>query len=35
MRKRIMKTVGAAARWIQRILDVRLPVGIIAGLRTR
>jgi hypothetical protein len=29
------KAVRTAASWIQRILDVRLPMGAVSGLRTR
>jgi hypothetical protein len=35
MRTKIMKAVGAAAAWIPRILDVRLPMAALYGLRTR
>jgi hypothetical protein len=35
MRVKIMKRGRAAARWIQRILDVRLPMDIVAGIGPR
>jgi len=34
MRMKTLKTVRASVRWIERILDVRLPMGVVAGLRT-
>ncbi len=27
--------IRAVARWVERLLEVRLPMGIIAGLHTR
>jgi hypothetical protein len=30
-----MKKLQKAARWIGRMLDVRLPMGVISGVRTR
>jgi hypothetical protein len=35
MRMKTIKAARAAASWIQRILDVRLPMGASNGLRTR
>ena len=35
MRMKTIKTLRATARYIQRILKVRLPLDAIYGLRTR
>jgi hypothetical protein len=35
MRMKTFKAVRNTAHWIEKLLDVRLPVGIVAGLRTR
>lgn len=35
MRMETIKALGAVARWIQRVIEVRLPVGALYGLRTR
>jgi hypothetical protein len=35
MRMKTIKTLGAVARWIQRVLEVRLPMDALYGLRTR
>jgi len=35
MRTKTLKVVRDTARWIQRILNVRLPVDAIFGIRTR
>jgi hypothetical protein len=35
MRMKSIKALGAVARWIQRVIEVRLPVGALYGLRTR
>jgi hypothetical protein len=35
MRMKTMKAVGAAARWIGKLLEVRLPMEALNGLRTR
>jgi hypothetical protein len=35
MRMKTVKAVRAAAHWIQRVLEVRLPVDALYGLRTR
>jgi hypothetical protein len=35
MRKKTTKALRAAAHWIGRVLDVRLPMGAVNGLRTR
>ena len=35
MRMNTMKAVRIAARWIQRVLEVQLPMGAVSGLRTR
>jgi hypothetical protein len=35
MRMRKINVVRTAGQWIQRVLDVRLPMDVIAGLRTR
>ena len=35
MRMKTIKAVRAAARWIQRVLEVRVPMGAVNGLRTR
>ena len=35
MRMKIVKAALAAARWIQRVLEVRLPMDKLYGLRTR
>ncbi len=35
MRMKTVNVVRAAARWIERLLEVRLPVDVVAGLRTR
>ena len=34
MRKTI-DVVRTAARWVERLLEVRLPMDVVAGLRTR
>lgn len=35
MRMKTIKTARGAARWIRRILDVQLPLGVVYGPRTR
>jgi hypothetical protein len=35
MRMKTIKALGTLARWIQRVLEVRLPIGALYGLRTR
>ena len=35
MRMKTTKAAATAARWIQRVLEVRLPMGALNGLRTR
>jgi hypothetical protein len=35
MRMKTIKALGTATRWIQRVIEVRLPVGALYGLRTR
>jgi hypothetical protein len=35
MRMKTMHMVRTAGQWIQRILEVRLPMDVVAGLRTR
>lgn len=35
MRMKTIKTARNAARWIGRILEARLPMGVVYGLRTR
>jgi hypothetical protein len=35
MRKKTTKAVRAAAQWIGKVLEVRLPMGAVNGLRTR
>jgi hypothetical protein len=35
MRKKTTKAFRAAAHWIKRVLDVRLPMRALNGLRTR
>ena len=35
MRMKRVKAVSAAARWIQRVLEVRLPMDKLYGLRTQ
>ena len=35
MRKKIINALHAGLRWIGRILEVRMPVRAIYGLRTR
>lgn len=35
MRMKTVKATRAVARWIQRILEVQLPMGASYGLRTR
>jgi hypothetical protein len=35
MRMKTIKTARATVRWIGRILDVRLPMAAVHGLRTR
>jgi hypothetical protein len=35
MRMKTMKMVRTSVRWIQRILEVRLPMDVLYGLRTR
>jgi hypothetical protein len=35
MRMKMMKTLRTTARWIQRLLEVRLPMDALYGLRTR
>jgi hypothetical protein len=35
MRMKTVRAVRAAAKWIQLLLDVRLPMGASNGLRTR
>lgn len=35
MRMKTIQAARAAARWIQRVLEVQLPMGASCGLRTR
>ncbi len=35
MRMKTIKTARTAARWIGRILEVRVPMAAVYGLRTR
>jgi hypothetical protein len=35
MRMKTIKALRTVARWIQRILEVRLPMGALYGLRIR
>ena len=35
MRIKTIKALSVVLRWIQRILQVRLPMGALHGLRTR
>jgi hypothetical protein len=35
MRMKTMKALRTTARWIQRVLEVRLPMDALYGLRTR
>jgi len=35
MRMKMVKATSAAAYWIQRVLEVQLPMGASYGLRTR
>jgi len=35
MRTKTTKAIRATARWIKRFLDVRLPMDVMPGLRTR
>jgi hypothetical protein len=35
MRMKTIQAVHGAAHWIQGLLDVRLPMDVIYGLRTR
>jgi hypothetical protein len=35
MQMKTMKVLRGAARWIQAFLEVRLPMDVVAGLRTR
>jgi len=35
MRMKIMNVLHLATQWIQALLEVRLPMGVAAGLRTR
>lgn len=35
MRMKTIKAWGSVARWIQRVLEVRLPMAALYGLRTR
>jgi hypothetical protein len=35
MRKKTVNVVRAAARWVGTLVDVRLPMDVVAGLRTR
>jgi hypothetical protein len=35
MRMRILKLLGTAAQWIDRILAVHLRMDIVSGVRTR
>jgi len=32
MRMKIVKAIRIAARWIEAVLEVRLPIDIVAGL---
>jgi hypothetical protein len=34
MRMKIVNTLRGVARWVERLLAVRLPMDIVAGLRT-
>lgn len=35
MRMKTIKTARATVRWVERILQARLPIGVVYGLRTR
>ena len=35
MRMKTIKALSTVARWIQRVLEVRLPMDAVHGLRTR
>jgi hypothetical protein len=35
MRMKTVNVVCNTARWIEKLLEVRLPMGIVSGLRTR
>jgi hypothetical protein len=35
MRMKMIKALSTAARWIQRVIEVRLPMDALYGLRTR
>jgi hypothetical protein len=35
MRMKMMKALRASTRWIQRVIEVQLPMGTLYGLRTR
>jgi hypothetical protein len=35
MRMKTIEVVRTAAHWVERLLEVRLPVDVVAGLRTR
>jgi len=35
MRMKMTNTLRTAAHWIQRVIDVRLPMDALYGLRTR
>jgi hypothetical protein len=35
MRIKMIKAACAGAHWIQKMLDVRVPMGAVNGLRTR
>jgi hypothetical protein len=35
MRMKMSKALRAVARWIQRVIEVRMPMGALYGLRTR
>lgn len=35
MRMKTIKAVRITGRWIGRLLDARLPLGVVYGLRTR
>ena len=35
MRMKTIKALSPVARWIQRVLEVRLPMDVLYGFRTR
>jgi hypothetical protein len=35
MRMKMIKALSVSTRWIQRVVEVQLPMGAMYGLRTR